>query len=124
MLICGKATVDGERHERMNADGILYSDVWLISLSLKNNYRSMVAARIGKDKFCGRMNDDSVDKVAGILGDTRLCRLFVEAQFWSMPPCFCEVNFKRKYPPANICFGGKCWNRYREYIDRGVRDGR
>lgn len=50
-----------------------------------------------------------------------MVELFIESQFNSMPEAWCIKTFKVKYPPARVCFGGKCWMRYVEYTDAGVR---
>lgn len=65
--------------------------------------------------------DALVIGVSDRLGDSRLVELFIEAQFWAMPPDWCVIHFKRRYPPANVVFGGKCWERYQLYLDHGTR---
>jgi len=90
---------------------------------LKNVYRKMAAHRTGrKPSGWHRVSNKSVKSVAQELGNIKLARLFVEAQFYAMPLDFCVKTFKKKYPPVSVCFGGKCWVRYREYIEHGIRD--
>jgi len=60
--------------------------------------------------------------VARKIQDIKLIKLFVEAQFHAMPPKFCLEKFGRRYPPVNVVFGGNCWGRYQDYVERGVRD--
>ena len=92
--------------------------------ALKHHYKMMVANRLRKSIWRGHVSDTALKKVAERLTDIRFAKIFVEAQFDSMPEDFCMEKFGVKYPPVNVVFGGKCWDRYREYVDKGVRNGR
>ena len=97
-------------------------DIGFRAFVLKNVYRSMVAHRLGKKEFYRRISNKAIEDVAEKIKDTKLARLFIEAQFHAMPQDFCMKTFNRKYPPVSTCFGGQCWVRYKVYIERGIRD--
>ena len=89
---------------------------------LKNVYRNMVANRLRKKACYCRVPSKFVRLVAVKLENVKLAKLFVEAQFHTMPLEFCVKTFNRKYPPVSTVFSGQCWVRYREYIERGIHD--
>lgn len=96
----------------------------LVVFTLKNKYRKAVAHRLHKDTWLGgKFSEGQLGIIACNLGNINFVGLFIEAQFHCMPIDFCKDKFKRTYPPANVCFGGRCWERYEEYKDRGIRDG-
>lgn len=85
-------------------------------------YRKMVSGRLGGKPCRIKIeNELARDVVRGL--DVRLIKVFVEAQFSGLPADFCRDKFKRPYPPFNVICGGKCWQRYEEYLSMGVRDG-
>lgn len=95
----------------------------LIVLALKTNYRKMIDGRLRKKSFVRiTTSDNIIGEVAVKLGDLKLAALFIEAQFAGLPSNFCKMNFNRLYPPSNVVFGGKCWERYKTYVERGIRD--
>ena len=63
-----------------------------------------------------------IDAIAKELGNCRLAKLFIEAQFARFPAKWCLEHFKNPYPSVNVAFGGNCWDRYLEYISEGVRE--
>ena len=63
-----------------------------------------------------------IDALSKELGDYRLAKLFIEAQFSTFPIEWCLQNFKIPYPPVNSVFRGNCWERYLEYLNQGVRE--
>ena len=91
--------------------------------ALKSCYRNMVAQRLRKDKWFGYVPTKIIKPVAEQLKHVKLAKLFVEAQFRCLPPSFCKKKFGVSYPPVAVCFGGKCFERYEDYVQRGVRDG-
>jgi hypothetical protein len=121
-----KLGVDAERYGGMDdhPDNLFTfdNDLYLKCEALCKHYKDMAAARVGMTMFYPKINKGPVMEVAKILEDIKLARLFVEAQFHNLSKDFCWRRFKRAYPPINVVFGGKCWNRYREYVNRGIRD--
>lgn len=90
---------------------------------LKNVYRAMAAHRTGrKPSGWHKVSDKSVKSVAEKLGNIKLAKLFIEAQFHAMPLEWCLEKFRKKYPPVSVCFSGNCWVRYKDYVERGIRD--
>jgi len=85
-------------------------------------YRVAVKNRC-KRQMLVKVPDGIAEDVARELGDMKLVNLFIKSQFHSMPIEFCKKHFKRIYPPASVCFGGNCWERYENYINRGINDG-
>lgn len=114
---CEKAAVCAGRY------GSMAESTELIILALKVNYRKMVANRLRRGNWLGKVSKTALRPVAEQLKEVKLARLFVEAQFNGLPPDFCKDKFGMVYPPVNVCFGGKCFERYFAYVDRGVRDG-
>jgi len=51
-----------------------------------------------------------------------LAELFVKAQFTAMPLLWCQEHFKQRHPPIEVVFGGDCWSRYLQYLQRGRCD--
>jgi len=100
----------------------LAEDIIVIRLALRSAYRTMVANRLKKNIWYGHVRADILHPIETKLEDARLAKLFVEAQFHAMPPEWCMEKFGRRYPPTNVVFGGQCWDRYYNYIDRGIRD--
>jgi len=82
----------------------------------------MAGHRIHKDMYRGRICETPIRKIAADLKSPKLCRLYVESQFNAMPAEFCMDKFGKSYPPVNVCFGGRAWERYQEYITRGFAD--
>lgn len=101
---------------------LINSNVTLTETMLRVAYLSAVKNRCKKyNKIkipSGIMND-----VAKDLESPKFAKLFVKSQFASMPVEFCLEHFKRLYPPASCCFGGNCWVRYEQYLERGIDDG-
>lgn len=62
-----------------------------------------------------------VTRVSDQLGDSRLCEMFIEAQFARMPSEWCKEKFNRPYPPVSVVFGEGSYEAYRAYVDGGVR---
>lgn len=95
-----------------------------VVFALKTHYYRMVAHRLHRKTFVRKeMPMELMNVVAKRLGKAELTKLFMEAQFWQMSPDFCMKAFNRSYPPPNVVFGGRCWERYDEYVKRGIRDG-
>jgi len=100
------------------------ADIAFISFALRRVYCAMAGRRCNKGSLYRKnMPDELVEDVAKRLGNVKLVRLFVEAQFKCMPSEFCKEHFNRSYPPPNVVFGGGCWKRYSWYVERGIRDG-
>lgn len=97
-------------------------DVMFRIFVLKNVYQNMVSHRLRRRKCYYKLLSGPVRLVAEKLNNIKLAKLFIEAQFHAMPPDFCMRTFGKKYPPLNVVFGGECWRRYKDYIERGVRD--
>lgn len=98
------------------------TNITVIQCALKKAYVSAVLWRAvrAKLKTCHiAVRPEVTVEVARKLGDVRLAKLFVEAQFASMPEDWCESSFKRPYPPVGVVFGAKSWERYRNYVDAG-----
>jgi len=115
-----KRSIHTGRHDGMEHD---VKNVEFIAFTLKVKYRKMVANRLRSRRCYVKAECAGLMKVALKLESINLAGLFVEAQFWCMPVDFCLDKFKIKYPPAVVCFGGSCWRRYKDYIERGIRDG-
>ena len=96
----------------------------LIALGLERAYFRKVALRLHRKSFMLKnMPNKLMLEIAIKLEHIKLVNLFVGAQFAGLPPDICQHHFNRPYPPANVCFGGKCWDRYASYIERGIPDG-
>ena len=96
-------------------------DIGMINFALQTAYRKWVQRR-ARRSFPVKITDVQVTAVAADIKDVRECKLFVEAQFYYLNREFCQDKFNRPYPPVNVVFGGKCWKRYNDYINRGIRD--
>lgn len=94
----------------------------LTALLMGARYRKLVADRLRRPACCIKTDCGEMIKVARRLKHSGLATLFVDAQFSCMPSDFCQEKFNRKYPPVSVVFGGRCWERYYEYVRRGVRD--
>jgi len=94
----------------------------LIILALKVNYCKMVAIRLRQRHWFGKVSKIALRPVAEQLKELKLAKLFVESQFSGLSSEFCKEKFGVAYPPVNVVFGGKCFKRYYDYIERGVRD--
>lgn len=91
-------------------------------LLLLSAYKSAVKNRCKKYKMI-RIPAGIADDVAKELSSSKLAKLFIKSQFHAMPVKFCREKFNRNYPPVSVCFGGLCWERYQNYLDRGINDG-
>ena len=100
----------GDMHETITTEGLI------------RQYRRMAGHRIHKEYFMGKVNRVPIHKIAVDLKSPKLCRLYVESQFNAMPAEFCREKFGKSYPPVNVCFGGRAWERYQDYITRGFAD--
>lgn len=100
----------------------LNRNVTMVKVMLELAYKNAVKQRT---KVYGliRIPDKMSTEIAEQLGSARLAKLYIRAQFCSLPVEFCQRNFNRDYPPANVVFGGECWRRYEEYLERGIDDG-
>jgi len=107
-----------------NLPGLRKGNTEFIAFALRVKYRKFVANRIRKQNWYGKVGGKGIMEVAEKLKTVSLVGLFIEAQFNSMPSNFCKEHFGKMYPPVNVCFGGSCWRRYREYVEKGTRDGR
>lgn len=93
----------------------------IIVVALCKAYRLAVAHRLRRRRWFGAARGGGpLRRVAERLPDVRLARLFVEAQFAAMPHRWCLAKFGRPYPPMVIVCGGRCWERYQEYVERGI----
>ena len=100
------------------------SDIIFKIAALKKAYRGLRAGRLGKIQIYLPIEDSTVREVAEKLENVSLAVLFVESQFHCMPLDWCIRQFHREYPPVEVVFSGKCWDRYEEYCERGIRDAR
>jgi len=92
-------------------------------VALKRAYRRLVAGRLNRKTVVFNIPDGLLRPVAEKLKDFRLAEIFVEAQFHAMPREWCQDHFQGLvYPPMNVVFGGRCWDRFEEYSERGIRD--
>ena len=89
---------------------------------LRAAYRKMAAARMKKKNCLIPISDSILRRVAERLEHASLAVLFIESQFHAMPPDWCQERFGKPYPPVAVVFGGRCWDRYDEYNERGIRD--
>ena len=101
---------------------ILKNNDQLMKALLGTLYRVAVKNRLGRPTIV-KMNPNVMNDVAHELDHPNLCKLFIKSQFHSMPVEFCRKHFNRSYPPANVVFGGRCWYRYEQYVERGINDG-
>lgn len=101
---------------------ILRNNDVIINALLRMSYRSAVKNRCKQSNMI-RIPEDITKEVAHILDHPRLARLFVRSQFHFMPAPFCKQHFNRLYPPPNVVFSGRCMDRYKAYLNRGVDDG-
>lgn len=106
-------------HESMKPE----ESIIVIRLALRSAYKAMVARRLEKVVWYGHIRESILNSIETKLRNAKLAKLFVEAQFFAMPREWCLEKFGKPYPPANVVFGGNCWERYKTYVDRGVRDG-
>ena len=91
-------------------------------MRLVSAYKSAVKNRCKIHKMV-RIPAGIVDDVAEELSGPKLAGLFIRSQFHAMPVKFCREKFNRNYPPPNVVFSGLCWERYQNYLDRGIDDG-
>ena len=97
-------------------------NVTIIEILLISAYKGAVKNRC-KKPIPIRVPAGIAHQVAGELGDPKLAKLYMQAQFHYLPVDFCREKFKRSYPPASVVFGGNCWYRYEKYLERGINDG-
>lgn len=105
-------------------DDSYYQNIQVCAGILKREYLQAIEHRKGK-KINGHwlFNQDTnklVDQVAKELKDIRLAKLFIEAQFATMPSVWCRSTFKKPYPPVKVVFNNGCWLRYENYIANGI----
>ena len=62
-----------------------------------------------------------ITTIALELIEPKFAKLFIEAQFSHFPIEWCQRKFKIPFPPANVVFGGRCIERYVNYIETGER---
>lgn len=101
---------------------VLKNNDVIVAALLRMAYQSAVKNRCKKPTWV-TIPDGVTKDVAHELDHPRLARLFVRSQFRAMPIPFCRVHFNRPYPPPNVVFGGRCWERYEKYVERGIDDG-
>lgn len=89
-------------------------------MMLESMYYRAVRHRSPKKYRIKAPDRKKVEEVAQDL-DEKFCVLFIEAQFWAMPPAFCQRVFRSDSPPATAVFGGNCRLRYVDYTDKGLR---
>jgi len=101
-------------------------DIQICAELLKGEYVKAASERQGKKLLVRWLVNPNlnifIDALAKELGDSRLAKLFIEAQFSSFPMEWCLQKFKKPYPLANSVFRGNCWERYLEYLNEGVRE--
>lgn len=90
-------------------------------VALKQAYKNMVKHRLGRLRPLS-IPDKMLRPIALRLESVYLAKLFVEGQFHCMPREWCTSNFKQCFPPPSAVFSGRCWERYEEYTNRGIRD--
>ena len=79
----------------------------IVTLLLKNQWVRAARRRSGESvSFPVRLRGETVRSIARYLTDLRLARVFIEAQFEAFPADVCQELYNRKYPPAEVCFGG------------------
>ncbi|MFA5752738.1 MAG: hypothetical protein WC910_06705 [Bacteroidales bacterium] len=92
--------------------------------ALRFLYVRAVRTRSGDSLWFATLSEEKhvrlLRQIAEEIGDARLAKLFVDAQFDSLPETFCLDHFDRSYPPFSICFGEGSLDRYEDYKLRGV----
>ena len=97
----------------------------MLILAIFKQYKRFVANRTGRDWVSG---DDFTSTIylplLKKIKNPKLAKLFVEAQFASLPKSWCKETFGLSYPPATVAFSDNCNQRYEEYIKKGDKIGR
>jgi len=94
----------------------------LTEKALLAEYRRLVAGRLGKNRWLGRVPEKLLQRTAERLCDPRIAGIYIRAQFARMPSEWCMMKFRKPYPPSNVVFGKTGYEKYEEYLSRGVDD--